>query len=106
MDASSEQEIRQLFDDYLRMYSTRDDRLTTYFSEDFSGFTGGGDFMVKNREQWIAITRQDFAQVKEAIRIELKDLSVQLLADTIAVATGFFIIHLPIKDHILSRETD
>src|SRR5450759_4187905 len=104
MDASSEQEIRQLFDDYLRMYSTRDDRLTTYFSEDFSGFTGGGDFLVKNREQWVAITRQDFAQVKDPIRIELKDLALQSLAETIAVATGFFVIHLPIPDHILSRE--
>ncbi|NVN92214.1 MAG: PAS domain S-box protein [Desulfuromonadales bacterium] len=99
------QTIRQLFDDYLRMYASRDDRLMTYFSEDFSGFTGGGDFLVKDREAWVAITRQDFAQVKEPLRIELKDLSIQSLADTIAVATGFFTIHLPIKDHILSRET-
>ncbi len=105
MNASDYQIIRQLFDDYLRMYSTRDDRLTTYFSEDFSGFTGGGDFLVKNREEWVAITRQDFAQIKNPIRIELKDLAIQSLADTIAVATGFFTIHLPIEDHILSRET-
>jgi PAS domain S-box-containing protein len=105
MDANDYQRIRQLFDEYLRMYSSRDDRLTTYFSEDFSGFTGGGDFLVKDREEWVAITRQDFAQVKDPIRIELKDLAIQSLADTIAVATGFFTIHLPIKDHILSRET-
>src|ERR1035437_6769881 len=104
MNASDYQEIRQLLDDYLRMYSSRDDRLTTYFSEDFSGFTGGGDFLVKNREEWVAITRQDFAQVKDPIRIELKDLAIQSLAGTIAVATGFFIIHLPIKDHILSHQ--
>ena len=105
MDASDYQTIRKLFDDYLRMYSSRDDRLTTYFSEDFSGFTGGGDFLVKDREEWVAITRQDFAQVKDPIRIELKDLAIQSLSDTIAVATGFFTIHLPIEDHILSRET-
>ena len=105
MDANDYQTIRQLFDDYLRMYASRDDRLTTYFSEDFSGFTGGGDFLVKDREEWVAITRQDFAQVKDPLRIELKDLAIQSLADTIAVATGFFTIHLPIKDHILSRET-
>ncbi len=105
MDANDYQIIRQLFDDYLRMYSSRDDRLTTYFSEDFSGFTGGGDFLVKNREEWVAITRQDFAQVKDPIRIELKDLAIQVLAETIAVATGFFTIHLPIEDHILSKET-
>jgi len=105
MDASDYQEIRQLFDDYLRMYASRDDRLTTCFSDNFSGFTGGGDFLVKDREEWVAITRQDFAQVKDPIRIELKDLAIQSLSETIAVTTGFFVIHLPIEDHILSRET-
>ena len=104
MDPRDEIIIRQLFDDYLRMYSSRDDRLTTHFSEDFSGFTGGGDFLVKSREEWVAITRQDFAQIKNPIRIELKDLAIQSLADTIAVATGFFTIHLPLEDHILSKE--
>ncbi|MHB8904963.1 MAG: sensor histidine kinase [Melioribacteraceae bacterium] len=102
---NDEKNIRQLFDDYLQMYASRDDRLTKYFSENFSGFTGGGDFLVKDKEQWVAITRQDFDQVKDPIRIELKDVAIQSLDDTIAVATGFFIIHLPIKDHILSRET-
>jgi len=105
MDASEYQKIRQLFDDYLRMYSSRDDRLTAYFSEDFSGFTGGGDFLVKDKEEWVAITRQDFAQIKDPIHIELKDLAIQSLADTIAVSTSFFTIHLPIKDHVLSRRT-
>lgn len=104
-DPADHPALRQLFDDYLRMYASRDDRLTTQFSEDFSGFTGGGDFLVKSRAEWVAITRQDFAQVKDPIRIELKDVAIQSLADTIAVATGFFTIHLPIKDHILSRET-
>jgi PAS domain S-box-containing protein len=97
--------VRRLFDDYLRMYLSRDDRLIDWFSEDFSGFTGGGDFLVKDKAAWIAITRQDFAQIKDPIRIELKDVAIQTLADTVAVATGFFRIHLPIKDHILSRET-
>ncbi len=105
MEKNDHQIIRQLFDDYIRMYSTRDDLLTAYFSEDFSGFTGGGDFLVKNREEWIAITRQDFAQIKDSIRIELKDFTIQSLADTIAVTTGFFTINLPIEDQILSRET-
>jgi len=100
-----EQSIRQLFQDYLRMYSSRDDLLTGQFSEDFSGFTGGGDFLVKNTEEWIAITRQDFAQVKDPIRIELKDLAIQQLVGTIAVATALINIHLPMKDHIFSRET-
>ena len=102
---TDEQIIRKMFDDYLRMYASRDDRLTACFSEDFSGFTGGGDNLVKNKDEWIAITRQDFAQIKDPIRIELKDLAIQPLAKTIAVVTGFFTIHLPIEDHILSRET-
>ncbi|HEX8984872.1 MAG TPA: response regulator [Bryobacteraceae bacterium] len=99
------QTIRRLLDDYLLMYAGRDDRLTTYFSEDFAGFTGGGDFLVKKREEWVAITRQDFAQVNVPIRLELKDVAIQCLAETVAVATSFFSIHLPIEDHILSRET-
>ena len=103
METNDHHIIRQLFDDYLRMYASRDDRLTEFFSEDFSGFTGGGDFLVKDRDKWVAITRQDFAQVKEPLRLELKDLAIQSLADTVAVATGFFTIHLPIEDHILSR---
>jgi len=105
MEASDYQTIRQLFDDYLRMYSSREDRLTGYFSEDFSGFTGGGDFLVKDREEWVSITRQDFAQVTDPLRIELKDLAIQSLSETVAVTTGFFNIHLPIEDQILSRET-
>ncbi|NVN90298.1 MAG: response regulator [Desulfuromonadales bacterium] len=105
MTPNDYQKIRQLFDDYLRMYASRDDRLTEYFSEDFSGITGSGDLLTKDREEWIAITRQDFAQVKDPLRIELKDLIIQSLSDAIAVATSSFTIHLPIKDHILSRKT-
>jgi len=103
MDVIDYEEIRQLFDDYQRMYASRDDRLTTLFSEDFSGFTGGGYNLVKDREEWVAITRKDFAQVKDPLRIELKDLAIQSLSDTIAVTTAFSTLHLPIEDHILSR---
>ncbi|AOS44733.1 Sensor histidine kinase TmoS [Lacunisphaera limnophila] len=98
-------EIQRLFEEYITLYAGRDDRLTTCFSEDFSGFTGGGDFLVDDRAEWVAITRQDFAQVKEPLRIEHKDLRIQPLSATIAVVTAFFAIHLPIKDHVLSRET-
>jgi signal transduction histidine kinase/CheY-like chemotaxis protein len=103
METNDHNIIRQLFDDYLRMYASRDDRLTEFFSENFSGFTGGGDFLVNDRDRWVTITRQDFDQVKEPLRIELKDLAIQSLSDTIAVTTGFFTIHLPIEDHFLSR---
>jgi two-component system, cell cycle sensor histidine kinase and response regulator CckA len=105
MDPGDEQTLRQLLDDYLWMYASRDEGLTARFSEDFSGFTGGGDALIKDRDTWVAITRQDFAQVKDPIRIELKDVALQSLSETVAVATSFFTIHLPIKDHVLSRET-
>jgi len=105
VNPSDQQTIRALLDEYLRMYAGRDDRLTGAFSEDFSGFTGGGDFLVKDRSAWVDITRQDFAQVRDPLRLELKDLSLQSLSETVAVATSFFTIHLPIKDHVLSRET-
>ncbi len=103
MDAINHEEIRQLFDDYIRMYASRDDRLTEFFSEDFSGITVSGEQLTKERDEWVAITRQDFAQAKEPFRIEHEDLITQPLSDTIAVATSSFNIHLPIKDHILSR---
>jgi len=97
--------IRSLFEEYIEMYSKRDDRLTSRFSENFCGFTGGGDFLVTDKKAWIEITRQDFQQVRETIRIEMLDLCVQDLSDEVVTATAFFHIHLPISDHILSRET-
>jgi hypothetical protein len=54
--------IRSLFNDYIKMYAARDERLTTRFSDNFSGYTGGGDFLCNNRDEWVVITRQDFAQ--------------------------------------------
>lgn len=104
METNDHHIIRQLFDDYIRMYASRDERLTEFFSENFSGITGSGEGLTRDLDEWIAITRQDFAQVKDPIRIELKDLVTQSLSDTIAVATSTFIIHLPIRDHILSRK--
>jgi len=50
MQADRQQLIQSLFDAYIEMYASRDDRLTACFSESFSGYTGGGDFLVKDRE--------------------------------------------------------
>ncbi len=104
MHPDREHQIRALFDEYIQMYAARDDRLTTRFSDNFSGYTGGGNFLVKDREEWVRITRQDFAQVQGQIRIEMLDLSLQDISDTVVVVTAFFHIHLPVPDHILSRE--
>jgi hypothetical protein len=96
-------QIRALFDEYIEMSASRDDRLTTHFSDNFSGYTGGGNFLVTSREEWVKITRQDFAQVQDRIRIEMLDISLQDLSDDVVVVTAFFHIHLPIPDHILAR---
>lgn len=54
------QEIRALFDEYIELYASRDDRLTALFSEDFSGYTAGGRIMVTDRDQWVKVILQDF----------------------------------------------
>jgi predicted signal transduction protein with EAL and GGDEF domain len=104
MRPDRQQRIRSLFDEYIEMYASRDDRLTARFSENFSGCTGGGDFLVKDRDAWVKITRQDFAQVPDRIRIEMLDLSTQDISDDVVVVSALFHIHLPIPEHILSRE--
>ena len=96
--------IRALFDDYIEMYAGRDDRLIHHFSENFSGHTGGGDFLVKDRLVWEQITRQDFAQVPGQIRFELLDLSLQDISDDVVLVTAFFHIHLPVPDPAFSKE--
>ena len=96
--------IRSLFDEYIEMYAGRDNRLTARFSDNFSGYTGGGDFLVKDRQAWGKITLQDFAQVSGRIRIEMLDISMQDISHDVVVATAFFHIHLPIPDHVLSAE--
>lgn len=97
--------IRALFDDYIAQYTTRDDHLTSRFSDNFSGYSGGGDVLVKDRAEWVKITRQDFAQVPLPLRIEMIDIALQDLSQDVVVVTAFFHIHLPVPEQVLSRET-
>lgn len=97
--------IRMLFDEYIEMYAARDVRLLERFAENFSGFSGSGEQLVKTRAEWIEVTRQDFAQVPTRIGIELVDLFVQDLGYDLLAATAFFHIHLPIPDTTFARET-
>lgn len=105
MRPDRQQLIHSLFDEYIEMYASRDGRLTRRFSDNFSGYAGSSDQLVTSREEWVRITRQDFAQVPERIHIEMLDLSLQDLADNLVVVTAFFHIHLPIPNPMLSRET-
>jgi diguanylate cyclase (GGDEF)-like protein/PAS domain S-box-containing protein len=102
--SNRQSEIRSLFDEYIEQYASRDDRLIKKFSDNFSGYTGGGSFLVKDRAEWEKITRQDFAQVKERIRIEMVDLSMQDISQDVVVVTAFFHIHLPGPEQVLSSE--
>ena len=97
--------IRSLFDEYVEMYTSRDDRLTSRFSDNFSGYAGSSDQLIPDKEAWIRITRRDFAQIPGRIRFEMLNLALQDLAADVVVATAFFHIHLPDPESILSRET-
>lgn len=97
-------QIRALFDEYIELYASRDERLTTFFSEDFSGYTLGGRVLITDRDEWVNITRQDFSEVPGRIRIEMCDISMQDLSEHVVVVTAFFNIHLPAPENILSRE--
>lgn len=105
MQAERQRLIRSLFEDYIEMYAARDERLTTHFSNNFSGYAGSSDQLITDREEWIKVTRLDFAQVPQRIRIEMLDLALQDLAEDVVAATGFFHIHLPLPEHLLARET-
>lgn len=96
--------IRSLFEEYIELYAARDERLISRFSDNFSGFYGGGKCLITDRKRWVDITKLDFSQVSEPIRIEILDLHLQDLSDDVVTVTAFFHIHLPIPDHILSRE--
>lgn len=104
MHPDRQRKIRELFDEYIEMYAARDDRLTTRFSQDFSGYPGSGTRLIHDRDEWVRITRQDFAQVPGRIRIEMLDLALQDLSEDVVVTTAFFHIHLPSGGHQLSKE--
>lgn len=98
------QEIRALFDEYIELYASRDDRLTALFSEDFSGYTAGGRIMVTDRDEWVKVILQDFSEVPERIRIEMRDISMQNLTKQVVAVTAFFHIHLSVPEPDFSQE--
>jgi len=105
MQTERQRLIRSLFDEYIEMYASRDDRLTARFSENFSGYAGSSDLLIQDRDEWIKVTRLDFAQVAGRIRIEMLDIALQDISDDVVAVTAFFHIHLPVADAILAKET-
>jgi len=105
MSPERERLTRMLFDEYIEMYAARDARLLARFSDNFSGFSGSSDQLIKSRAEWAELTQQDFAQVPERIGIEMVELFAQDLGEDLLAATAFFHIHLPIPDALFARET-
>ena len=106
MSPEDQRRVRQLFDEYIELYAARDARLVDWFSEDFSGFAGSSDKLVKTRAEWVEVTLQDFAQVPGRIGIEMVDFFAQALGDGLLAATAFFHIHLPnAPDALFAGET-
>ena len=105
MQSERQRLIRSLFDEYIEMYASRDERLTTRFSQNFSGYAGSSDQLITDTDEWIKITRLDFAQVPERIGIEMLDISLQDLSDEVVAVTAFFHIHLPIPESVLAHES-
>lgn len=104
MTQDRQQIIRALFDEYIEMYAARDERLIARFSENFTGYTGSWERLVHDREEWIRITRQDFAQVPGRIHMEVLDLALQdFSADVVGVVAALH-INLPAKGELLARE--
>lgn len=104
MCAERQQLIQSLFKKYIDMYSSRDKRVMSYFSENFIGYAGSGEQLITGQAQLLKTIEQDFAQIPERIRIDMLSLCLQDLADDVVVATGFFHIHLPILQSFLSQE--
>ena len=96
---------RLLLDEYIEMYAARDVRLLDRFSEDFSGFAGSSDQLVKTREAWVGMVLSDFAQVPSRIGIDLVDVFAQDLSADVLAVTAFFHIRLPMPDPVFARET-
>lgn len=106
MSPEDQRRARQLFDEYIELYAARDVRLMDRFSENFSGFAGSSDKLVKSRAEWVEVMLHDFAQVPEPIGIEMLDFFALALGDGLLAATAFFHMRLPnLPDALFARET-
>lgn len=82
----------------------RDSYLTEHFSKYFSGFTCDDGFLVKKREDWLALSQQNLPQIKELLHIEHKDLLIQSLAETAVLATVSLFIRMSSEKYSLPSD--
>ena len=91
MHLNEENAIRQVFDRYLRLYAAGEEYHSECLSEDFSGFGCADTVLSKNRTEWLATQHQHLTQAKAPLSIELKDVLIQLVTHTTAIATGVLV---------------
>ena len=97
--------IRMLFDEYIEMYAGRDARLVDRFSENFSGFAGSSDKLIKNPQRMGRHHADRLCAGARRIGIEVLDLFPQELGADVLAVTAFFHIHLPNPDPLFASET-
>lgn len=96
--------IRALFDEYIALYARRDERLLQRFSHDFSGYVGSSEGFVRDREAWLRLLKDDFAQFPGFVAVEVLDCAVQELSQDICLLTARCRIRLPMPDQVPSSQ--
>lgn len=97
--------IRALFDEYIALYARRDERLAERFSAHFSGYVGSSEGFIRDRDGWLRILRDDFAQFPGFVAVEVLDCAVQVLSEEVCLLTALCRIRLPMPDQIPSSQT-
>lgn len=89
MDLNDQHITSQLFDDYLRSYTSENDDHTEQFSDDFSGFIDNQPSLLKDHQQWLAASR---LTLTAQVRIELKERVIQPLSQTVAAINAVLLL--------------
>lgn len=103
MNPNDQHAIRLLFDDYLRLYAAREVYPIEHFSADFSGFVGADHRISQNSEDWLSTQHHD-APAELPLHIELTDIRIQALAETVALTSASLLIHRSNNAQELSAE--
>lgn len=93
MSVERQQLIHQLFGDCINMYSLRDDRFCTMFSENFSGCVEGCDLPVRDAREWALRAWQDVATMSGHIACEVQSVSSQDVSESVFVVTALIGLH-------------
>lgn len=104
MQQDRQRQIRALFDAYIDMYATRDERLFSCFSQDITGFTGSSGRLIKNQEEFIRLTRKDFLQLPGRLRLDPVEVMLQELSPDVVSVAATLHIHLPDHAELMSNE--